>query len=141
MANEYGIGIEFFIWQYIDCYIIDIDFYNHIYLNPEDLKITAYSAKDMIRKKVYPDIKTLLKENCEDMYSEFSRLLKGTRPLKYLTFSNIKLSNSSQIYLDTNIYQASKLISKMQRLRSKVLTVWSEPNNKIIDKKQQKNSQ
>lgn len=31
-----------------------------------------------------------------------------------------------QLYLDTDIYKASREISKMQRLGSRILTIWNE---------------
>ena len=30
--------------------IIDIDFFNHVYINPNDMKITGYRASDMVNK-------------------------------------------------------------------------------------------
>lgn len=41
--------------------IIDIDYYNHIYVNPHDLTITGYFAYDVINKQFYKNIPALLK--------------------------------------------------------------------------------
>ena len=35
-----------------------------------------------------------------------------------------------QLYLDTDIYKASREISKMQRLGSRILTIWNETSLK-----------
>ena len=42
--------------------IIDIDFYNHVYVNPVNMKVTGYYALDIINKKVYGNIPELLKQ-------------------------------------------------------------------------------
>ena len=49
---------------YIHGCIIDIDFFNHVYVNPIDLKVTGYWASDIINKIIYPDIPSLLKDKC-----------------------------------------------------------------------------
>lgn len=56
--------------------IIDIDWYNHIYVNPIDMKIVGYWAENMINKLVYPDIPSLLKVECPDYYKNYQKLLK-----------------------------------------------------------------
>ena len=47
--------------------IIDIDFNNHIYINPVDLSMVGYWASDMVNKVVYPSIPTLLENNCPEI--------------------------------------------------------------------------
>ena len=44
--------------------IVDIDFYNHVYVNPFDGTITGYWAENIINKLVYPDVPTLLEAEC-----------------------------------------------------------------------------
>ena len=53
---------------YIHGCIIDIDFYNHIYINPVDMTVRSYWASDIINKLVYPTIQALLKRNCPRNY-------------------------------------------------------------------------
>ncbi len=36
--------------------IIDIDYYNHLYINLSDISVTPYWASDMVNKRVYPSI-------------------------------------------------------------------------------------
>lgn len=106
--------------------IIDIDFYNHIYVNPFDLSITGYWASDMINKIVYPSIPTLLEKNCPTIFGEYVKLLKGNseNPLALKQQTNITIL--PQIYLDTDIYKASREIKKMQKLSSNILSSWYE---------------
>lgn len=106
--------------------IIDIDFSNHIYVNPVDLTITAYYATDIIHKMIYKDTVTLLKSNCPSIYTNYLEQLenKSNSILVLNEPSNIK---STQLYLDTDIYRASREINKMQKLGSNILSIWIEP--------------
>lgn len=111
--------------------IIDIDWYNHIYVNPVDLKITAYNALDIINKEVYPDISSLLKAEAPRLYLNY----KNQKEVNSGKISDIEDVNKNEIsvlpqtYLDTDIYKASREIKKMQRLDSKILTTWYEVDN------------
>ncbi len=111
--------------------IIDIDWYNHIYVNPVDLKITGYWAEDIIYKKVYPSVLALLKSECPLMYDNYKRLSNGgSNELPILTKNKrTGLSVLPQTYLNTDIYKASREIKKMQKLSSSILTTWYEINN------------
>ena len=106
--------------------IIDIDFYNHIYVNPIDLSLTGYWASDIINKIVYPSIPALLEKNCPVIFDEYVKLLKGNseNPLALKQQTNIAVL--PQTYLDTDIYKASREIKKMQKLSSNILTSWYE---------------
>ena len=107
--------------------IIDIDFVNHVYVNPIDLTVTGYWASDMVQKVVYPNIPSLLKEECPQLYANYQKLIEGkqTDPLMPKQ-KKIELAMLTQIYLNTDIYNASREISKMQRLHSRILTTWNE---------------
>ena len=106
--------------------IIDIDFYNHIYVNPFDLSLTGYWAFDMINKIVYPSIPALIERNCPAIFGEYVKLSKSSvdNPIALKRQTNISLV--PQKYLDTDIYKASREIKKMQKLNSNILTSWYE---------------
>ena len=108
--------------------IIDIDFYNHVFVNPVDLKITGYWASDIINKKVYPNIPALLEKECPLMYAKYKKLLKGSsKNLPMISKgAETKISVLPQTYLNTDIYKASREIKKMQKLSSNILTAWYE---------------
>ncbi len=113
--------------------IVDIDCYNHIYINPIDMKITGYWAENIINKRVYVSIITLLKTECPMIYSNYLKCLKDG--FEYLIQNNVNdeenIIEKSFIYFDTDIYKTSKELKKMQRLRKNILTVWYENNNNI----------
>ena len=106
--------------------IIDIDFYNHIYVNPVDLSMTGYWASDMINKIVYSSIPVLLEENCPAIYGEYVKLLKGNDENLLALKQQTNIAMLPQIYLDTDIYKASREIKKMQKLSSNILSSWYE---------------
>lgn len=108
--------------------IVDISFFEHLYINPLDYKITAYSATDIIDKRVYKSVAGLLKKECPDLYENYKRIEKESSNENSLLIVNnkVKEKDSSFImYLDTNIYRVSKLVKKMQRLESNILTYWN----------------
>ncbi len=113
--------------------IVDIDFFNHVYVNPLDLSITAYYATDIIKKVIFPNTSALLKNNCPELYLTYLKLLENSSSTELaLSGSDSKLTEAPQIYLDTDIYRASREIKKMQKLNSNILSFWTEPTNNIL---------
>ena len=55
---------------YIHGCIVDIDFYNHLFINPLDGKITPYFAYSIDDKYVYDNLLSLLKDKCPKLYLE-----------------------------------------------------------------------
>ncbi len=127
---------------YIHGCIIDIDFYNHVYVNPVDMKITGYWASDIIDKKVYPTVPALLKEECPALYAKYTKLLKeNSKNLPTIKkYGNKDLALMPQSYLDTDIYKVSREIKKMQKISSNILTAWYgiKNTNKRIELKSNK---
>lgn len=111
--------------------IVDIDWYNHVYVNPVDMKITGYWASDIINKKIYPDVPALLEKECPLMYARYTELLRGSSKNLPMLANGAGTENSvlPQTYLDTDIYKASREIKKMQKLSSNILTTWYEVDN------------
>ena len=105
--------------------IVDIDFYNHLYVNPIDLKVTAYWAVDIISKVVYSSLPVLLKEHCPALYINYKNLLASNRDATLPTIAESS-NEGGHSYLSTDIYSASREIRKMQKLSSGVLTLWRE---------------
>ena len=107
--------------------IIDINFFIHAYVNPIDLTVTGYWASGLFQKVRYPDIPSLIKGQCPLLYANYQKLIevKRTNPLMPKQ-KQTELALLPQLYLDTDIYKASREISKMQRLGSRILTIWNE---------------
>lgn len=117
--------------------IIDIDFFNHIYVNPFDLTVTGYWASDIIHKKVFTSIPKLLQENCPSLYANYLNLLNEKTENALVIHDNTGKEPDvvSNIYLDTDIYKASLEIKKMQVLNSNILATWHEPRQKVLKQK------
>lgn len=112
--------------------IIDIDFFNHIYVNPIDYTITPYFALDIQRKIVFPDVLTLLQQNCPSLYANYLNVIQGDSKSQ-LTFTYAKSIKKAQTYLETDIYNASREIKKMQKLQNNILSVWLDTSLKLTD--------
>lgn len=108
--------------------IIDVDWNNHIFLDPSDGIIMAYWASDIVHKKVYSCVQSLLKEECPLLYAKYERLICQDEQFRAIWKAENDLMNiPPQEYLDTKMYKASREIKKMQRLESNILTTWIEP--------------
>ena len=105
--------------------IIDIDYYNHVYVNPVDMTVRSYWASDIINKLVYPTVPALLKAECPELYANYLKLIEGEKsnPLTVKQTKN-EIALLPQEYLETDIYKASREIKKMQKLNSNILTTW-----------------
>ena len=117
--------------------IIDIDFFNHIYINPNNGKVMAYSAANTINKLVYPTILSLLEAQCPNLFTKYQKLLEENVKNNYPIISSKKktLRIKPIPYLDTNMYVASRQMKKMQKLSSNILSTWPDrlPQPKMIE--------
>ena len=118
---------------YIHGCIVDIDFYNHIYINPFDLSITPYWAKNMVYKQIYTSIPKLLKAKCTGLYTNYIKLLKDKNEAGLMIRNSLNNKSDSQFYLDTDIYKASRLIKSVQKLSHNILSVWIDSSTQLLD--------
>ena len=105
--------------------IIDIDYYCHLFINPFDGKVTAYSAEDMKYKLAYPSFAALLEMECPLLYANYKKALEST-PNALKVPANIDVTAEPVLVLETTIYKASREIRKLQKLNTGVLAVWYE---------------
>lgn len=113
--------------------IVNIDFFNHIYVNPIDGTITPYFAWSIIDKYVYRDIESLLSDRCKDLYQKYIKLLddnnEGVKLLKGET--NIEGIDISRFVPETYMYKPSRIMKSLQYLTEvNVIRVW---NDHIMD--------
>ena len=106
--------------------IVDIDFFNHIYVNPIDMTITPYWADDIIHKIVYPSVPALLEDRCPQMFIAYKNLSDSELNKQLILQSKTKCLGK-EVYLSTDIYRASNEIKKMQKLIDGILTTWIDP--------------
>jgi calcineurin-like phosphoesterase family protein len=106
--------------------IVDIDYYNHIYLNVFDGSITCYYATSITDKYIYENIPSLLKARLPRLYRKYQTLLKADSDSALATSDDI-ISSSSVKYISTDIYKASRIMKKLQALLNKnVIRMWDE---------------
>ena len=103
--------------------IVDIDFFNHIFLNPLDNTVTFYYGENMKRKEVFSNINDLMSHHCLELYSSYLKSIEGREEFKFVTAYR-GLPSGGAPYYEIDIYYLSNEIRKMQRLSSNILTVW-----------------
>ena len=118
--------------------IVDIDFFNHIYLNPFDGQVTPYYAESTASWKVYKDIPTLLASSTSQYDSsdyglkgEYQRALsRGDVPTlsKCSNDPGLTLASIPQTVLDTSgAYQPSRIMRSVQyALDQNVIRIWND---------------
>lgn len=111
--------------------IIDIDFYNHIYLNPNDGKVTAYYALSTRDKWVYEDVKSLLMAHCPNLIENYIKISGSYVKNNEAVSSKEYVIALSTYVSDTEIYDPSRIIRSLQYLRE--VNVIREWNEKLLD--------
>lgn len=107
--------------------IVDIDFENHIMLNPNDGTMTFYYSPMFGKVQTYASVGNLLEAHVPEMYN---RYLAGASTT--LAMYNPKAETNSIVDVEkvSGIYGMSKKIAQLQRLFScRVLRDW---NDKLI---------
>ena len=109
--------------------IVDIDFFNHLYINPVDGKITPYFASTIVEKYIYKNLPSLLKNKCKDLYINFvneQNKIEKTNILYNLCCQE-QISNETIYYNSTDIYKISRIIKNLQYvLDSNIVRLWND---------------
>ncbi|MDT8862233.1 DUF4116 domain-containing protein [Alkalihalobacillus sp. MEB130] len=109
--------------------IVDIDFFNHIYVNPEDGSVTPYFALSIVDKYIYPNVKSLLLAQRKDLYDNYMKLLKGESEGDKLLKGQIKAGSIeiSRFISDTYMYRPSRIMKSLQYLTEvNVIRIWND---------------
>lgn len=111
--------------------IVDIDYYNHIYLNPFDGSITPYYARSIYQKHVYQNVESLLTEQRPDLLPDYKRTITNSSlmlladPNNSLVLTSSEKNNFSEIVYDTSMYGVSNKLRPLQHIYDfKMVTVW-----------------
>ena len=125
--------------------IVDIDWFNHVYLNPFDGKVTPYFAMNTTDKLVFNNMESLLKASPfppqltggVSMLTRYSSLAKEER-LPILSRNVNKkwdLAMVPQVVLDRSMYEPSRVMRSIQYIFDQnVLRVWNDAVLSIEDK-------
>ena len=100
--------------------IIDIDAYNHIFLNPVDGKITPYYATDIKEKYVFASVGHLIKDMLPTMYPKYLKASGMGR-------GQLILNDVPLLEEDTSIYALSKKAKAIQYMSNfKIVRYWDD---------------
>lgn len=113
--------------------IVDIDFWNHIYINPLDGTITPYYAESMMEKYVYKSFENLLSEQCPRLYENYERLrLEEKHSIGVLKRKiDVGADEIIEFVSDTYMYKPSRVLRSLQYIvDASVIRVW---NDELID--------
>lgn len=109
--------------------IIDIDFFNHIYINPIDGKMTAYNALNIVEKYVYNNLISLLSQQCPKIYENYLSMVNKNKNSKEfdLIRNSGKVSTKVKPFFDTSIYRVSNVIKCLQyTMKYNVVRLWND---------------
>ncbi len=118
-------------WGSIHGCIVDIDFFNHVYLDPYDGALKFYYADDMTNKVFYAGIEALVRESpilytrefilkkLESRESDISLLLAGDE--------NHSLASVPELVLDRTMYGPSRQMRSVQyALENNTIRFWRD---------------
>lgn len=110
--------------------IVDIDFYNHMYLNPFDGTLTAYCAEDMMSRISYPTLNLLIDNNPSHspVLQNMKKLISTKNVENNLALKSKGKSQKGGTYTDgTFIYSISNKTKKIQTLfDANIIQVWDD---------------
>ena len=123
--------------------IVDIDFYNHLYLNPLDGSVTPYFAYSMVEKYVYNNVPSLLKYECPQLFANYEKLITDNSTSTSLALYNQQLPViKKRTYVDsTEMYMISRILKCLQfTTKYNIVRLWndnfvaesSEENGRLI---------
>ena len=113
---------------------MDIDWYNHIYLNPFDGQITPYFAYDISSRIAYPNLLTLIRKKLPQLEEKVIRMRhRGLIPIltQYAEAieegKKMSLVTVPQLVLGTEIYKPSLVMKKIQYIfENNVIRIWND---------------
>lgn len=126
--------------------IVDIDWFNHIYLNPFDGKVTPYFALNTTDKLVFKNVESLLLSspfppqlsNGESMLARYLSTPSREKKFPILSRTSSKkweLAVVPQVVLDRSMYEPSRIMRSIQYIFDQnVLRIWNDAVLAIEDR-------
>lgn len=110
--------------------IVDIDYYNHIYLDIENGAITPYFAISITEKYEYSNIVTLLLERRKDLYRNLVKIQSNQNSDNYLLYgeeTQQELRAKTKMIKETFMYGPSRILRSIQYITdANVIRIWNE---------------
>lgn len=112
--------------------IVDIDFFNHLYVNVYDGKVTPYFALSIVDKVVYKDLRNLLEEKCSYLLESYDNIAENPKK-DLIPVRNDLIKSKKTYYDDTGIYRESRILKNVQYLIDEnIIRIWKD---EILDGK------
>lgn len=106
--------------------IVDIDFYNHIHLDPQTGKISAYYSPIFGDIWTYKSIENLLQSQTTKLYLNYKKIVEMSENNLPILSSGAFADESSSA-LDMSMYKYSNLIKRLQYMVDKnVIRIWND---------------
>ena len=99
--------------------IVDIDYYSHVYVDSRTLRCYPYFATSMVHKIFYPSLDKLIEAVNPEVLTPCEDLVSYSK----MDITVYEIDNPVP-YTGTEMYQRSREIYKMQKVKEKFLTVW-----------------
>ena len=118
---------------YIHGCIVDISFFDHIYLDPYTGKITPYYSPKYGERYEYSSIELLLQKHCPSLYSNYQKMLvNNASPVPFeITPSTVKTITEIHSFSQ---YKPSNLMKRLQYLTEKgIIRYWNDDFIKNTD--------
>lgn len=111
--------------------IVDVDFFNHIYVNPYDGKITCYYAESTFDRYIFSDFVEMIESTpseTETILRIRKKYLQGSKPHDLIVQKGGALDRSASGFsVGDYIYQPSRQINKIHKLFNyNVLQFWDD---------------
>ena len=107
--------------------IIDIDYFNHIFLNPLDEKITPYYANSIIDKYVYENLPSLLKYECPNLFSNYEKMPNTDSNNLVIYKNKYQLVKNKTYVSNTEMYKISRIIKGLQFTSEySIIRLWND---------------
>lgn len=111
---------------YIHGSIVDIDYYNHIYLDPKSGAISAYYSPFMGQQYRYDNVEDLLCKQLPILYENYKGISEDSTEILLLSNKVGSFSNMEDI-VDNIQYKSSRLMKVLQYITEKnIIRVWND---------------
>ena len=114
--------------------IVDVDYFNHIYVNPYDGSISYYYAVDVLSRLPYKNLLEMLTQNPNSSMLNKYITLSEQKKLMYLGIQKKKrrkeqmeISKNSSLLFGTEIYKPSNIMKKIQFIfDNHLIRIWND---------------
>lgn len=108
--------------------IIDIDYLNHLYVNPLDGKMTPYYATSIVDKYIYDNLPSLLSDKCPQLFKNYNKLLNSNGESNSLIMKENNVVNKKSTPLESiEMYKISRIIKGLQYIfNNNIIRLWSD---------------